>query len=297
MKFSVIIPTYNRADLLDKCLESLVEQTFKDFEVLVCDDGSTDNSKEIADKYKESLDIHYIWNENWGGPARPRNIGIRAAKGEWLCFLDSDDWWTNNKLELCLPYLEHNDILYHNLYLYDQNKGLIADNFIRCRQPQTPVYEDLLLNMNCCTNSSVVLRKSVVEQVGFFTEDKALIAVEDFDYWLRVSQATERFCHIDELLGYYWVGDTSISASEKWFARHDALYNKHLKNVKSPKVAKKIRATQAYRTARNYHAVYNRDKDAIKHYIVALKTGNFTLKIKSLIILPIAMIMSLIKRK
>lgn len=119
MKYSVIIPTYNRAKLLNKCLRSLAEQTFRDFEVLVCDDGSRDNSKDIVDSYKDRLNIQYLWEENWGGPARPRNRGIQASKGEWICFLDSDDWWESTKLEECLSYLNDYDVIYHNLQVFN----------------------------------------------------------------------------------------------------------------------------------------------------------------------------------
>jgi len=85
---SVIIPTYNRSKELKRCLESLTRQTYKKFEVIVCDDGSTDNTKEVVNSYRNVLNIIYIKDENFGGPARPRNNGIKLSNGEYIAFLD-----------------------------------------------------------------------------------------------------------------------------------------------------------------------------------------------------------------
>jgi glycosyltransferase involved in cell wall biosynthesis len=99
---SVIIPTYNQSKDLNRCLLSLVDQTFKNFEVIICDDGSYDDTKQIVRQFHSKLEIKYLYNANFGGPAHPRNCGIKAAKGEYIAFLDSDDWWCNNKLEFSI---------------------------------------------------------------------------------------------------------------------------------------------------------------------------------------------------
>ena len=96
--FTVIIPTYNRAELLRRALESVHSQTYRDFEVIVCDDGSTDHTRDVANSFAGRMHMSYLRDENWGGPARPRNRGIQEASGEWLCFLDADDWWYPEKL-------------------------------------------------------------------------------------------------------------------------------------------------------------------------------------------------------
>jgi len=111
--FSVILPTYNRVDKLRLTLQSLKKQTFKDFEVIICDDGSTDNTRELAGDFSKSLNMKYVNNGHWGGPARPRNEGIKIAKGEYIAFLDSDDIWYPNKLEFVKKNICDSDILYH----------------------------------------------------------------------------------------------------------------------------------------------------------------------------------------
>jgi glycosyltransferase involved in cell wall biosynthesis len=99
-KISVIVPTYNRSELLPRAINSILNQTFKDFELIIVDDGSTDNTKKIIEKYSENDSrIKYIYQENSGGPPRPKNTGIKIAKGNYIAFLDSDDEWLPSKLE------------------------------------------------------------------------------------------------------------------------------------------------------------------------------------------------------
>lgn len=236
--FSIIIPTYNHAHLIHRCLDSIVSQTFGNWEAIVVNNFSQDNTIDVVERYSDPR-IRLVNNANGGVIAVSRNKGISESVGDWICFLDSDDWWAPNKLEACLPYLEEYDMLYHDMQIYEQDKG-ITDTFIRCRIPKSPFFVDLLKFGNCCPNSSVVLRKSIIDKVGMLTQDKELVAVEDFDYWLRVSQVTERFCHIGQVLGYYWVGETSISASKKWVARHDALYKRHTPLVQNKTTRCKI---------------------------------------------------------
>ena len=95
--FSIIIPTYNQANFLKKCLNSVFKQTFKNFEVIIIDNSSTDHTKEILSKYKKKIVYKKINNK--GVIAKSRNIGIKNSNGNWVAFLDSDDTWKNNKLE------------------------------------------------------------------------------------------------------------------------------------------------------------------------------------------------------
>ena len=97
--FSVIIPTFNRAVKLRACLKSVLSQTFTDFEIVIIDDGSTDNTKNIILTEYEDARIRYFWQKGSGSPAHPRNQGIRKARGAWVAFLDSDDVWYPEKLD------------------------------------------------------------------------------------------------------------------------------------------------------------------------------------------------------
>lgn len=225
--FSIIIPTYNRARKLRRALESVENQSLRDYEVIVCDDGSTDDTKSVVDAFAAKMQITYLWEENWGGPARPRNNGIHAAQGEWLCFLDADDLWYSEKLKVAARYLSVSDIIYHDLDKYPPG-ALPIRRKMRGRQLRSPALVDLMVNGYAICNSSVVVRKRVVIEAGGFSEDKSLIAVEDFDLWLKIARLTERFTYIPSSLGAYWCGEDSITdVSDRQIKRIRAVFANH----------------------------------------------------------------------
>jgi len=210
--FSVIIPTYNRANLLLRALESLVAQTFKCFEVIVCDDGSTDNTKEVIDLYKDKLNLTYLWEENWGGPARPRNNGIRIAMGDWVCYLDSDDSWMPEKLEMVNKYTADYDVIYHDVEVVNVKENY--KQILKSRSLNSPVFDDLFVNINPIPNSSVCVRKTIFFQVDGQSEDLSIAGVDDYDLWLKLTKVTEKFIYVPVVLGEYNLEDYSISKNK-----------------------------------------------------------------------------------
>ena len=225
--FSIIIPTYNRAAKLRRALGSVENQSLRDYEVIVCDDGSTDDTRSVVYSFAAKMRITYLREENWGGPARPRNNGIRAAQGEWLCFLDADDLWYPEKLEVAARYLSSSDIIYHDLDKYPP-RALPIRRRIRGRQLMPPAFVDLMVNGYAICNSSVAVRKRIVIEAGGFSEDKSLLAVEDFDLWLKIARLTERFTYIPRSLGAYWCGEDSITeVSDQQIKRIKTVFAKH----------------------------------------------------------------------
>jgi glycosyltransferase involved in cell wall biosynthesis len=227
-RVSVVVPTYNRAPDIARCLDSLVAQSYRDFEVLVCDDGSKDDTREVVESFTDRLHIEYHWAENWGGPARPRNVGLAKARGEYLAFLDSDDWWMPEKLARSVAALDAGaDVVYHDLFFVDK---VGQRNFGRRQRTATlraPVFEQLLRMGNVIANSSVVLRTDLLRDIGGLSEERALIACEDFDAWLRLARRTDRFVRVDGCLGFYWLGGGNISSAQRTLvnlARLDELY-------------------------------------------------------------------------
>ena len=214
---SVIIPTYNRAMELQRCLNSLREQTFTNFDVFVCDDGSTDKTRSVVEDFKEHLNINWLYCDNFGGPAKPRNMGINASKSKYVAFLDADDWWNPKKLEISLEGLEKgNDFVYHDLLKYDQRKDLVLrKQFIKTRVLRKPVYEDLLFYGNGITNSSVVVKRELMLKIDGFSENKWLIAAEDYEAWLRLSKLNIEFLRLGSALGYYCIGNDNLTSSKK----------------------------------------------------------------------------------
>ena len=278
MLVSIIIPTYNRADKLNRCLKSLEQQTCKNFEVIICDDGSTDHTRDVVELYKGKLDLIYNYDTNFGGPAKPRNKGLQSAKGQFIAFLDSDDWWYPSKLEVSLRYLKDFDIVYHDLdkYVTDEIKKGIE----HARPVKEDVFKDLLINGNALNNSSVVIRKSIVEKVGYFSEDINLIAVEDADYWIRVAKVTAKFKYIPQALGAYWLGN-NISFSEKQVGRKTYLLNRYLDQL-SQAERQQARKMFAFAAARTYHTLSLFSK-AVVNYKAGLALDRITIKIRCLL--------------
>lgn len=251
IRVSVVIPNYNRSKDLSRCLGSLVTQTFNDFEVLVCDDGSTDNSAEVAARFVDRLNLKFDTHENFGGPARPRNRGIALARAPFVAFLDSDDWWMPKKLENSLSALEAGaDVVYHDLYIVRAPDQQTFVDKVKSTPPRLPMFQSLLCTGMSIPNSSAVVRKSLLEQIGGVCEDKALISVEDYDTWLCLARHTDRFVRLNTCDGYYWLGGGNISAaSTRQQNKIEVLYARHL-NALAPSIRRKAEGFLAYRLAR-----------------------------------------------
>ena len=144
---SVIIPTFNHANLLGKALESVINQTYGNWEAIVVDNQSTDETNQVIGKFKNSR-IQYLKISNGGIIAKSRNLGINVAKGEWIAFLDSDDWWTKDKLEICLKNVDEKiDFIYHKLeIIYDNANSYFKTKKNIGRQLNKPILEDLLIS-------------------------------------------------------------------------------------------------------------------------------------------------------
>jgi glycosyltransferase involved in cell wall biosynthesis len=228
---SVIIPTYNRSINLKKAIESVLSQTFQDFEIIVVDNHSVDGTEEMLIALNEHR-IRLIKVHNYGIIAHSRNIGIEESIGKYIAFLDSDDWWTKDKLRISVESLNRgNDLVYHNLKLV--LKSGYSNLKVGARKLKSPFYKDLLVNGNGIPNSSVVFRSEIKNKVGKILEISELKGVEDFDFWLRISLFTEKFEMIEKCLGYYFKGDENFSGNkENLLISIDKLIQLHYKHFK-----------------------------------------------------------------
>jgi len=224
---SVIIPTFNRARDLARALESVRAQTFDSWEALVVDNQSSDDTDEVvAGLNDRRIALHKV--QNYGVIAKSRNIGLSHAKGEYIAFLDSDDWWTPDKLKESVARLANGaDVVYHDLFFVKKLNQRRFWRTARTRPLRRPVFEDLLAHGNALTNSSVVTRTSLLRAIGGLSEDQALIATEDFDSWLRIAEITERFERIPSTLGYYWAGGGTMSNPARVLKTIDAIETRY----------------------------------------------------------------------
>ena len=141
---SIITPVYNSEEYLEETILSVINQTYKNWELLLIDDYSTDNSYKIIEKYLTDERIKYLRNERNSGPAITRNVGLEKSKGEYIAFLDSDDIWAKNKLELQIDYMKKNSIrICHGDYIFiDKNGKEIKIVFMIClKKYQVEIYK------------------------------------------------------------------------------------------------------------------------------------------------------------
>ena len=182
-KISIIIPTFDRAQKVERAVRSVLNQGFKDFEVIIVDDSSTDNTEQTLAKYRSW--IKYIRQPVNRGVSAARNTGVNSSIGPWIAFLDSDDYWLSQKL-------------YAQMEFIDRNPGTVAcqtgEIWIRRgsrvnpkRKHKKPSGNIFRQSLKLClvSPSSVILKRSLFEEVGLF--DETLPACEDYDLWLRIS--------------------------------------------------------------------------------------------------------------
>ena len=212
---SIVIPTYNRAHCISQTIKSVIEQTRTDWELIIIDNNSTDNTLEIISNFSDKrISIRQI--ENNGIVASSRNLGIKSSKGKYVAFLDSDDWWMPEKLEIALCALEcGSDLVYHDLYKISKLPVVVKDHLrVPTRPLNCPVFVDLLTNGNAIVNSSVVVRRSFLQEISGFSEEEDLVGSEDFDGWIRISRLTEKFERLEDVLGYYWDGGGNLTSAK-----------------------------------------------------------------------------------
>ncbi len=281
---SIIIPTYQRCSKLKIALESVLSQTYENYEILIMDDGSKDGTKEMVHSFKDDR-IIYSWQNNSGCPANPRNRGIKVARGEWVAFLDSDDWWTFDKLKNCMYYNNnHVDFIYHDVKIVSKNHNIFKRKTIKTGQLKKPVLIDLLLNGNMICNSSVVVRRNLLISVGFFDERKELIAAEDYHTWLKIAKLTDKFLYIPQSLGFYLEHDQNLSKKDMSIPSRNAVNEfMHFLTIKENL---KLEANLKYKTGKFNYQNKNFLK-AKENFAFVIKNGNNSLKLRSLILLII----------
>ena len=207
---SVVIPTYNRAQIMTRAIDSVLAQTPAVDEIIVVDDGSTDNTQAIiADNYP---DIIYLFQSN-KGVSSARNAGIRRASCDWICLLDSDDSWQPNKLEKQVSALSANpDCLVCHTNETWYRHGKVLNQGKKHKKKGGHIFQHCL-PLCAISPSSVMLHKRVFAKVGLF--DEALPACEDYDLWLRIT-ARLPVLYLDEALTNKYGGHVDQLSVRHW---------------------------------------------------------------------------------
>lgn len=213
---SVIIPTYNAGEYLKEALDSVLAQTVAIREIIVIDDGSTDDTEKIIAPYIETKKIIYVRKAK-GSPASARNVGLRLATGKFIAFLDADDFWhpAKSAKQIALFSDPSVGLVYSRRIFWPSGKR--AGEILYSGR----VTEKLIEN-NFITTSGVMMLKSLSDQVGFFGEEKRFFTLEDYDFWLRAS-ALSRFAYTDEGLVYYRQHPGQSSTAQPALARNNMI--------------------------------------------------------------------------
>ncbi len=198
--FSIIVPAYNQAQFLPEALNSVLSQTFSNWEAIVVNDGSTDKTVEVINSYMEKDSRIRIIDKTNGGVASALNEGIKNARGQWICWLSSDDMFEPDKLEIHLQAIKHNPdmrFFHTNYFIFDEAKNTKCVLESDPRDFVAPVEFQVLhfLDRNCANGISVVIHREVFDQVGYFNEEYKY--GQDFDMWLRINLHYRAF-YIDQ---------------------------------------------------------------------------------------------------
>lgn len=227
---SVIIPTYNRANLIKETIVSVLEQTYQNFEIIIVDDGSNDNTAEIVGGIKDKR-IFYFRLEHKGIPSIARNYALEKSKGEFITFLDSDDLWLPEKLEKQVEILANKKdigLVYCNASYF--GTGYHGKSTILKKGYSGYVFEKLI-EKNFVPLLSVMCKRKVFDIAGLFDETKNIRAVEDYELWMRIAKHF-KFYYIDQVLCRYrlhsqnLLGDAKFKSSYKAFLAFASVCNK-----------------------------------------------------------------------
>jgi glycosyltransferase involved in cell wall biosynthesis len=206
---SVVIATYNYGQFVPFAIQSVLAQTFASFELIIVDDGSTDNTQQIMEQYLVDTRVRYCRTENRGQPAA-KNLGISLSRGQLIAFLDGDDIWMPNKLTRQIPLFETHPkvgVVFCQRHTIDPAGRTIAT------PPRCAYRGDVLAEIfrdNFITFSSSVVRRAVFDEVGQFREDIPLAI--DYELWLRVARKYH-FDYVDAPLVSYRTGHANLSRS------------------------------------------------------------------------------------
>ncbi|MCA9407841.1 MAG: glycosyltransferase [Candidatus Omnitrophica bacterium] len=243
-RVSIIIATYNYRKYLQESLESILKQTFTDYEVLVVDDGSTDNTDQLIAQFQKKFQgrLRYHYQENQGVYAA-RNVGLNLARGEFIGFLDADDIWHKTLLENFVRYLDKNEnkaFVYSNVEFFDSKTNKkVAHRFGEGsnKKPYTGrCVDQLFQNGNFIPFSANLARQDVLQKVGKF--DRELRVGGDYDYWMKL---TSRFDigYIPKILCRMRRHETSLSFKGLTQAKAQLRINKNILKY-SPEIKKRI---------------------------------------------------------
>lgn len=244
MSISVVIPTYNRAQIILPSIMSVLEQTLSPLEVIIVDDHSTDNTREVVESIGDER-VKYVLNTRAKGANGARNTGILLARGEFIAFQDSDDLWLPEKLEKQLDYMDKNssvDMNFCSLKFTNISRGKVPK-----RKVQPEELFSLLKRGNFISTQTIFIKKSIAEQSLF---DENLKRFQDWDFCLRIAK-NHLVHHLDEVLVNVEVQNDSISKKVNEIEALQQFFGKYPELTEANAVNKSLHYKVLYHTAQS----------------------------------------------
>lgn len=208
---SIIIPSYNHANLLSKAIQSVKEQSFSDWELIIIDDGSTDDTKEIVHRYSDSRIKYYFQNNQ--GVATAMNNGFNHAVGNYFAWLDADNYYNKDTFRIISDSISNNksvDIFFGNISLFNDKENLKI-----LKPNKTLSYNQLMIN----TSGAVPLQPGVFFKKELFTKSEGFNTKYkisgDIDFWIKVFKLNPTYLYINKTFGFYYLDDSGISQGIK----------------------------------------------------------------------------------
>lgn len=269
MKVSVIIPTYNRVDVISRAAQSVLDQTVSDFELIIVDDQSSDSTEEEVRKLQDKDErVRYIKHKENRGGSSARNTGISQARGEYLAFLDSDDEWLPEKLEKQLNLFENSAVsdlgaIYTWKKIIDEKEEIIDRKDFKGE-----VLYNFLSGMGVST-STLIIKKEVISDCGKFDENLNRLGGQDADFYISVSKKYNFDYVPDVLVKKYKEGDniTSLENASKLIKAKQYILNKHKESYRKFPHAK----ARVLRNIGTYFMIGDNMKEAQKFFLSSVK--------------------------
>ncbi len=263
-KVSIIMPAYNAAKYIQASIDSVRQQTFTNWELIIINDGSTDNTIEIV-KENERIDTRIkLINQKNSKQGAARNAGLRLAKGEWIAFIDADDLWMPQKLETqLLPQFDADVIYTGGTILFEENKTTKRYQSEYGAYTGSEMYNILFCRYNIIPNLSVMMKAHLVSKIGYQDESMEINCSEDWEYWLRLARNGVSFYGINENLFIYRVH--ALGSSQNQIRMQEGLIYLKFKNIDYNLIQKDVANAQ----------LKNICEPLIRHYLLlneALKT-------------------------
>lgn len=266
---SVLMPTYNRERYLPEAIESVLRQTYESFELLIVDDGSTDRTKEVVAPYLTDHRIKYFHKPN-GGQSSGRNFGFKRSQGSYICFLDSDNKWLPNKLELCVNAALENpsyDVFYGDNIAIDSEGNEL--HRVKMKRHSGMITAELLKDNFVTINTSMLSRECYEAMGGL---DEKFLRAPDYEFWLRLSTKF-KFLYIPEYMALYRIMEDQISSDKdgRFKANKEILmhfFDQHPDAVS--KKQKRIGLSHFYNRKARYESSKKRPFKASKDWLKSL---------------------------